>query len=75
MQEQDFGWALTQLRDGTKVTRTGWNGPGQWIHIQKPDEHSKMTLPYIYISTVGGCLVPWLASQGDLLATDWRTVT
>jgi len=30
-----------------------------------------MTLPYIYITTVQGDLVPWLASQTDLLAADW----
>jgi hypothetical protein len=30
-----------------------------------------MTLPFIFISTVQGDLVPWLASQTDLLADDW----
>lgn len=30
-----------------------------------------MTLPYIYMRTVQGDLVPWLASQTDLLANDW----
>jgi hypothetical protein len=30
-----------------------------------------MTLPYIYMKTADGNLVPWLASQTDLLATDW----
>jgi hypothetical protein len=67
-----FSEALELLKAGGSVTRKGWNGPGQWIKLQVPDEHSKMTLPYIYISTVGGCLVPWLASQGDLLAEDWE---
>ncbi len=33
---------------------------------------SKMTLPYIYMSTVGGDLVPWLVSQADMLAEDWE---
>ena len=67
----DFGWALTQLRKGGVVTRQGWNGPGQYLTLQVPDEGSKMTLPYIYITTVQGDLVPWLASQTDLLAADW----
>jgi hypothetical protein len=31
-----------------------------------------MTLPYIYITTVKGERVPWLASQTDMLADDWR---
>lgn len=70
----DFGVALQSLRSGNKVTRDGWNGPGQYLELQVPDENSKMTLPYIYIYTVQGDLVPWLASQTDMLATDWRLV-
>jgi hypothetical protein len=31
-----------------------------------------MTLPYIFIHTVQGDRVPWLASQTDILATDWE---
>jgi hypothetical protein len=55
-------------------SRRGWNGPGQFIELQVPDEHSKMTLPYLFITTVQGDRVPWLASQTDLLATDWYIV-
>lgn len=71
---QEFGWALWQLRMGKKVCREGWNGKGQWLKLQVPDANSKMTLPYIYISAVGGNLVPWLASQTDVLAFDWMIV-
>lgn len=70
----DFGWALAQLRDGARVCRSNWNGANQWLELQVPDEHSKMSLPYIYIRTVQGDLVPWLASQTDMLAEDWETV-
>ena len=42
-----------------------------YLTLQIPDEHSKMKQPYIYITPVGGQLVPWVASQADLLATDW----
>jgi hypothetical protein len=45
-----------------------------WLELQTPDEHSKMTLPYVYMSTAQGDLVPWLCSQTDLLATDWEIV-
>lgn len=69
--EFDFGEALKRLKDGRAVTRAGWNGPGQLLILQRPDEHSKMTLPYIYITTVQGNRVPWLASQTDMLADDW----
>jgi len=69
-----FGSALEQLRLGRRVARKGWNGKGMWLALQVPDEHSKMTLPYIYMSTVTGDLVPWLASQTDILAEDWGVI-
>lgn len=67
----DFGAALLNLKQGRKVTRKNWNGRGQFLELQVPDQHSKMTLPYIFITTVQGDRVPWLASQTDLLASDW----
>ena len=66
-----IGWAVERLQNGDRVTRHGWNGPGQSLELQVPDEHSKMTRPYVYIYTVQGDLVPWICSQTDLLATDW----
>lgn len=66
-----FGMALEMLKSGSRVTRQGWNGPNQWVEMQRPDANSKMSLPYLYIRTVQGDLVPWLASQTDLLAEDW----
>jgi hypothetical protein len=62
------------MHNGQRVTRAGWNGPDQWLALQTPDENSKMRKPYIYISPVDGELVPWLASQTDILATDWALV-
>ena len=44
---RDFGWALSKLRCGWPVRRRGWNGKGIFIKLQVPDEHSKMTSPYI----------------------------
>ena len=67
----EFGQALTYMREGGVIARKGWNGKGMWLKLQKPDAHSKMTLPYIYMKTAQGDLVPWLASQTDILGTDW----
>jgi hypothetical protein len=67
-----IGWAVKQMHNGQKVARHGWNGKGMWLALQVPDAHSKMTLPYIFMSTVTGDLVPWLASQTDILAADWE---
>lgn len=72
MHEAGIGWAVSQMRQGSRVRREGWNGKGMWLALQMPDEYSKMGLPYVYMSTVDGRLVPWLCSQTDLLATDWE---
>ena len=70
----NFGDAIQALKRGERVCRAGWNGKGMWLALQRPDAHSKMTLPYIYMRTAQGDLVPWLASQTDLLAEDWELV-
>lgn len=74
MEQSNFGWALEKLWLGCKVCRKGWNGKEMWLKLQVPDEHSKMTLPYIYMKTACGNLVPWLASQTDILSNDWEVV-
>jgi hypothetical protein len=83
-----FDIALQYLREGKKVTREGWNGnkmlpvsmvatvenpkARMWIALQSPTETSKMTLPYLYMKTAQDDLVPFLLSQTDVLAEDWR---
>ena len=66
-----FGEAILLLKDGYKVTRKGWNGNGMYLELQVPDAHSKMSRPYIYMKTVDDELVPWVASQSDILVNDW----
>ena len=68
----DIGKAVKELWDGSRIRRSGWNGKGMYLELQRPDEHSKMTLPYVYMFTAQGDLVPWLCSQTDLLAIDWE---
>ena len=76
----NFSQALELIKAGRKVARSGWNGAGLWLEIQRPDAHSKMTLPYIFMSypdnakNTPGARVPWLASQTDLLSEDWVEV-
>jgi hypothetical protein len=69
-----IGEAVTLLRAGHRVSRYGWNGKGMFLELQAPDTYSKMTLPYVYMKTADGNLVPWLCSQTDLLARDWMIV-
>lgn len=75
-----FGQAIEELKKGNRVKRAGWNGVGIFLELQVPDEHSKMTHPYIYIDTTELVTnnpnapkdrVPWLASQTDMLSDDW----
>ena len=79
----NFGQALESLKGGSKVSRAGWNGKGIFIELQRPDERSKMSSPYIFIDTTGlqtdnpdapKSRVPWLASQTDMLAEDWQAI-
>lgn len=86
MERSNFSWALNRLKEGLRVRRRGWNGKVLWLKAQYPDEHSKMTLPYIYMEYPSwgeeikegnpiypeGCRVPWLASQSDFFAEDWE---
>jgi len=70
----DFGQALEYLKKGMKLTRDGWNGKDMYIALQRRTDESKMTLNYLYMKTVQGDLVPWLASQTDILSEDWLIV-
>lgn len=76
-----FSSALVEVKLGKKIQRIGWNGAGLVVKIQRPDENSKMTLPYLYIEypenakTTPGARCPWLASQTDILAEDWQVVS
>lgn len=79
----NFSQALEVVKLGSKITREGWNGKGLYVELQIPDLGSKMTRPYLYLVSPKGStkqfgedvkefeLVPWLASQTDLLAEDW----
>jgi hypothetical protein len=73
----DFGAALDVLKNGGKVSRKGWNGWGTWLELQTPDDHSKMTVRYIYLTYPGdanncpGLRGPWYPAQTDMLAEDW----
>lgn len=80
----DFGTAIGFLKDGMKVAREGWNGKDQFLVYIDPynNEQFKLTeemplgtfYPYIAIKTNYNAIVPWLASQTDMLAEDWVVV-
>ena len=66
---------------GARVSRAGWNGKGMWLTIvsswmcgSTPDLGAFPTAPFIAMKTADGKIVPWLASQTDILAEDWDLV-
>ena len=85
-----FGNALCKLRAGKRLTRKGWNGKGMFIYYVPSGEYLPCTkvadkyctddfgkVPYrayIAFKAVDDTVVPWVASQTDLLADDWIEV-
>jgi hypothetical protein len=81
----DFGSAVKALKLGNTVARSGWNGKGMWVRridlyndaefsIRERPAARGTWLPFLAMKTVDNGLVPWLASQTDMLATDWIVV-
>ena len=85
----DFSNALIAVREGKRVARAGWNGKGMFIFLvpgsnfivnREPllsilGEGSEVTYrPHIDMRDAQGKIVPWLASQTDILADDWNVV-
>ncbi len=81
-----FGLAIESMKNEHYVQRTGWNGKGLKLALVGKGgclEHGfseVSTLPYIVIiyppdsKTTPNAIVPWLASQTDMLAEDWAVV-
>jgi hypothetical protein len=75
----DFSKALMVAKDGLKIAREGWNGKNIWVRLYKPC--GDLTHPFLVIEYLqghpaypNGSCIPWLASQSDILAEDWRLV-
>lgn len=69
----DFSEALRLLKSGRRLARAGWNGKDMWIRLVGPTQGDP-TYPrraFLEMKDATGQLVPWLASQTDLLAEDW----
>lgn len=85
----NFGLAIEAMRKKQKVARQGWNGkgmflflvPGSTFNVSRPPllgiypEGTEINYcPHIDMKTADGKIVPWLASQTDMLAEDWVIV-
>jgi hypothetical protein len=64
-----FGIAIGVMKNGGKVKLPKW-GEDVHISIQFPDEHSKMTAPYMYVTSRFG-MVPWIPTMIEMLSMEW----
>lgn len=84
-----FGLAIEAMKKGLKVARAGWNGKGMCLYYVPGGAYPAFTdaakslfgenalvpyLGYIAMKTVTDHVVPWLASQTDMLSNDWSIV-
>lgn len=84
-----FGDAIVYLKQGKKVARSGWNGKGMFLFLVQgstfkvnrppllgiyPEGTEIQYHAHIDMKTADNQVVPWLASQTDMLAEDWCIV-
>lgn len=85
--KHSFGGALEMLEQGNAMAREGWNGKGMFIYYVPKNTYPAQTnvaknligdtVPYsdyLAMKTSQGDVVPWLASQTDILAKDWIVI-
>jgi len=73
----NFSEALILLRNGHTLAREGWNGKGMHLRMVSDATFSNkeaVLAPFIALKTVQETFIPWVPSQADLLATDYRCV-
>ena len=84
----NFGEALEAVKNGHAISRTGWNGRGQFVYLISAHdlqaglkygygeyEGEPMFTDVLAIRTTNNRIqVGWLASQSDMLADDWKIV-
>ena len=83
----NFGDALSALKSGEKVARSGWNGknmllflvPGSRLTVNRapllgiyPEGTEISYHAHVDMKTAQGYVVPWLCSQTDMLSEDWE---
>lgn len=85
----NFSEALDKIKEGNLLQRKNWNGKGLFIFLVDgsnfkvsrkplinifPEGTDIEYRPHIDMKDADGKVVPWLASQTDILADDWQIV-
>lgn len=71
----DFSAALRDVKTGKHIQRKGWNGKGMYLFFVPADSivvEQRSMAAFIAIKDAQNNIVPWFASQADLLAEDWQ---
>lgn len=66
----DFSTAFNVVKNGGSMRLPRWR-TATWVTAQFPDEHSKMTNPYLYVASDDG-QVPWYPSQSEMFTDEWE---
>ena len=84
-----FGHAVEMLKAGKNVARAGWNGKNMFLFLVPGSIFNVNRAPLLGIYEVGteicyrshidmktadDTVVPWVASQTDVLADDWMVI-
>jgi hypothetical protein len=85
----NFSEALILIKDNRRVARQGWNGKEMFLFLVRGSSFAVNREPlqsllgegivvnyhsHMDMRTANGTIVPWTASQTDLLAEDWYAV-
>lgn len=85
----NFSDALSAIKVGHRLKRSGWNGKDMFVFLVPGSVFVTNREPllsilgagvevqyhaHIDMKTAQGYVVPWLASQADLLTEDWEII-
>ena len=65
-----FEEALKAMKDGKSIRLSQWK-EDVYISIQTPDNNSKMTAPYMYVTSRNG-KAPWIPTQIEIMSNQWE---
>lgn len=70
MKTMQFEDAFKAMKKGAKIRLTGWKDDVN-VSLQVPDVNSKMTAPYMYVTSRYG-QVPWMPTQIEIMSDQWE---
>lgn len=81
-----FGEAIERAKAGQRIQREGWNGKSQYVELATAisyvnsmgeiinAQHDAIGNQALAFVGTSGVQLGWLASQADMLASDWKVV-